>query len=170
MDHGAADPTLTTRGLCLVVLAKPAITAEPGEGSFNDPSLGERDEALLPLELGHDLEPEAEFVRGPVLELALVACIGPDGLEPRVAVPVELGEDPFRSITILYVCRMNRKSVDQPEGIDCNVTLPATYLLGGIVASGPPFSVVFTDWLSRTAALGDSSWPSEVLSNVVDRG
>lgn len=60
---------------------------------------------------------------------------------------------------------MNRESMDQPEGIDCNVALSATHLLAGIVSPGPPFSVVLTDWLSRTAVLGECSWPKASRSS-----
>ena len=38
--------------------------------------------------------------------------------------------------------------------------LLACIVLVGIVAPGPPFSVVFTDWLSMIAALGAASCPS----------
>lgn len=160
MNHRGSDPTLAATRVCLVVLTQASVATEPGEGTLDDPALCEYDEAALPLQFGHDLERETKFVCAPVLELTLVAGIGPDGLESGIAVPVELGEDLLGSITILYVGLVNRKSMNQPEGIDRNVALSAAYLLAGIVAPGPPFSVVFTDWLSRTAALGEGSWPS----------
>lgn len=160
MNHRAPDPAFAACRVCLAVLAEPAIAAEPGEGAFDDPSLGEHDEPTLPLEFGHDLEPEAEVVCGPVLQLALLAGIGPDGLPSGVAIPVKLDENPFGCITVLYVCGRNRQSVDQPEGVDGDGALSAPHLLAGLVASGPPFSVVFTDWLSSTAALGVASRPA----------
>jgi hypothetical protein len=42
----------------------------------------------------------------------------------------------------------------QPEGIHEDVTLPPLDLLARVIAPDPPFSVVFTDWLSRMPALG----------------
>jgi len=105
-------------------------------------------------------EQEAEFVGSAVLEFALIARIGPDGLESGVAMPVQLGENLLSSITVLYFCGMNRKSVDRREGFECNVALTATYLLAGIAASGSPCFVVVTYQLSRTAALAEGSWPA----------
>jgi len=53
---------------------------------------------------------------------------------------------------------------DNPEqqagGVDGDVALAAFDLLGGIIAARPPFSVVFTLWLSMTAAVGLASRPS----------
>ena len=157
MNHRAPDPAFAAFWVCLVVLAEPPVAAEPSEGAFDDPALCQHDETALALEFGYDPEPEAELACGPVLELALVGSIGPDSLKSGIAVPVELGKNLFGSITVLYVGLMNRESVDQPECVDCDVALSATYLLAGIVAPGPPFSVVCTDWLSRTAALGEGS-------------
>jgi len=165
VNHRAPDPAFATCRVRLVVFTEPPVATEPGEGAFDDPALCQHDEASLALEFGHYAEPEAELACGPVLELALVASVGPDSLESGIALPVELGKDLFGSITVLYVCGMNRESVDKPEGVDCNMALSATYLLAGIVASGPPFSVVFTDWLSRMAALGEGSWPQASRSS-----
>jgi len=37
---------------------------------------------------------------------------------------------------------------------------PAVDFLAGVITARPPFSVVFTDWLSMIAALGLSSRPA----------
>lgn len=103
MNHRAADPAFAVFWVCLVVLAEPPVSTEPGEGAFDDPALCQHNEASLALEFGYDPEPEAELIGSPVLELALVASIGPDDLESGVAVPVELGENlfaPSRSCTL----------------------------------------------------------------------
>ena len=44
-------------------------------------------------------------------------------------------------------------------GIHHNVTFASLYPLASVVTSRPPFSVVFTDWLSMTAALGLAARP-----------
>ena len=49
---------------------------------------------------------------------------------------------------------------EQPGGIHYYVALAPRYLLARVVAPRPPFSVVFTDWLSMLAALGVASLPS----------
>jgi hypothetical protein len=48
----------------------------------------------------------------------------------------------------------------QSQGIHHNMALTARHLLASVVAARPPFSVVFTDWLSMIAALGVGSRPS----------
>jgi hypothetical protein len=43
---------------------------------------------------------------------------------------------------------------DQAERVDQDVPLPPGDFLAPVVTSGPPFSVVLTDWLSMIAAEG----------------
>jgi hypothetical protein len=45
------------------------------------------------------------------------------------------------------------------------VTLATVDLLAHVVSMGPPFSVVFTDWLSMIPALGSSSRPARFLTS-----
>ena len=61
------------------------------------------------------------------------------------------------TIPVSNVGGMDMGSQDQPERIDQEMPLSAVQLFGPVVASGPPFSVVFTDWLSMIPALG-SRW------------
>jgi ABC-type oligopeptide transport system substrate-binding subunit len=42
----------------------------------------------------------------------------------------------------------------ETECVDDDVPLAPIYLLAAVVAAWPPFSVVFTDWLSMIPALG----------------
>jgi hypothetical protein len=55
---------------------------------------------------------------------------------------------------------MDHYSQQQSQGIHHNMALAPRYLLAGVVAAWPPFSVVFTDWLSMIAALGVDCRPS----------
>jgi hypothetical protein len=55
---------------------------------------------------------------------------------------------------------MDDRHEQKPKRVDQDVPLAPIYLLAGIVASGPPFSVVFTDWLSKMAALGVGCLPA----------
>ena len=58
------------------------------------------------------------------------------------------------AVTIGNVGSVNHDSEDEPLGVDEEMPLAATQLLRTVIAVGPPFSVVLTDWLSRMAALG----------------
>jgi hypothetical protein len=55
---------------------------------------------------------------------------------------------------------MHDHAEQQPLRVDRNLALAPPDLFGGIVAARPPFSVVFTLWLSMMAAVGLASRPS----------
>ena len=65
---------------------------------------------------------------------------------------------------------MNCHRQEQPQGVHYNAAFTSRDLLAGVVAPRPPFSVVFTDWLSIMAALGVGSRPSPGLWDVGSRG
>jgi hypothetical protein len=64
----------------------------------------------------------------------------------------------------LNVRSMYHHSQQQPQGIHHDMALAPLHLLAGVVASWPPFSVVFTLWLSIMAAEGVGSLPSASLT------
>jgi acyl-CoA synthetase (AMP-forming)/AMP-acid ligase II len=69
-------------------------------------------------------------------------------------------QDP--AVTVLNVPRMNDRMRQKARRIDQNMPLFAFDLLTGGVAMGstrPPFSVLFTHWLSITRAVGLASRP-----------
>jgi hypothetical protein len=55
---------------------------------------------------------------------------------------------------------MHDHTEQQSLRVDPNVALAPLDLLGGVIAARPPFSVVFTLWLSMMAAVGLASRPS----------
>ena len=75
-----------------------------------------------------------------------------------------LVEDEGGPVAVLNVRRMNRSAQQQAERIYKNVALLALDLLSCIVAmridAGPPFSALFTLWLSMMAVVGLASRPS----------
>ena len=60
---------------------------------------------------------------------------------------------------------MNGDGQDQTEGVDEEMAFLAFDLLARVIArrvdARPPFSALFTLWLSITAALGEASRPSK---------
>src|ERR1051325_8639845 len=64
---------------------------------------------------------------------------------------------------------MDNDAEQQAGGVDRDVPLAALDLLRRIPAARPPFSVVFTLWVSITAALGLGSRPSR-SSSLAARG
>src|SRR5215207_6631243 len=69
-----------------------------------------------------------------------------------------------RAHRILQGATVHDDHQQQPQGIHDDVALPALHLLASVEPTGPPFSVVWTDWLSITAALGVASRPSDCLT------
>jgi hypothetical protein len=49
---------------------------------------------------------------------------------------------------------MHEDDEEQPEDINDNVALAAADAFASVIAADPPFSVVFTVWLSMMPALG----------------
>jgi hypothetical protein len=69
-------------------------------------------------------------------------------------------ENKASTVAVLHVGRMDYGDENQTEDIYEQVALAAIDLFTRIVAMRPPLSVVLTDWLSITAALGCRFRPS----------
>jgi hypothetical protein len=161
MNHGDVDPCFAALAEGFVVFAQAARAAQPTEGPLHDPPLRQHDEALLPRSARDDLDRPVPEPSCPLDELAPVRRVRPDLDQPRETA-VQPAQHEFRPLAILDMGRMHHRHQQQPQRIDQDVPLASVYLLAGIVTSRPPFSVVFTDWLSRMAALGVGSLPAFV--------
>jgi hypothetical protein len=60
---------------------------------------------------------------------------------------------------------MDHHGQEQAGRVDQDVPLATADLLAAVVATRPPFSVVFTDWLSRIAPLGSGSRPALIRTS-----
>ena len=108
-----------------------------------------------------DLDPGGGDLGDGLIDLAgVVAAVRPDQLEPGEA-GADLVENEGRAIAILEPGGVDDDTHGQFEGVDQGVDLAALYLLAGVVTHGvvftAPFSADFSDWLSRTAAVGLAS-------------
>ena len=63
-------------------------------------------------------------------------------------------------VTVLHAGGRNHYREASPEGVDAEVPCAAVDVLGLVVAVDPPFSVVFTAYLSRIPALGWRRFPA----------
>ena len=153
MDHGPVDHRFAALGERLVVLAQSAVTAEPRERSFYNPTLGQDDESRDPAQTLDNLQsPPAEPSR-PAHQLAGVPAVGPDDLESGKKT-ANLLQHELGPIAVLDVGGVHDDAQDQTEHIDYDVPLSALDFLARVVSAIPPFSTVFTDWLSMIAAVG----------------
>jgi hypothetical protein len=159
IDHGGVDQILAALTRCLILFGQAAVAPEPAEGAFDDPPFLQHHE---PFRFGwplHDLQRDAGFAFAPRFQLTGVGAVGIHLLKARKP-PPQVSEQFPGSLSVRQVCRMDPQIEDQTQGIDDQRAFAAFDLLGGIIAAGPPFSVVFTVWLSTTAALGLASRPS----------
>ena len=159
LDHGNVDPCLRGFAQGFVVLTPAPAAAEPGAGALHPPSAGPHLKLVAVPGAFHDFQDPAGQVSDPLDQLAGLAGIGPHPLQPR-PLPLHLGQHQLGAITVLQVCRMDHHGQHQPHGIHYEVALATLDFLAGVIASGPPFSVVFTVWLSIMAALGVGWRPS----------
>ena len=143
--------------MALEVAGQPAVASDPGEGAFDDPSLGQDDEgvqlgALDDLDLpsagiGHDVGHP-----GP-----LIAGIGED-LDDRGEAAGGVAQQAPGAVAILNAGAMDDDVQQQAEGVDDDVALATRDFLARVVAlridRGPPFCAALALWLSIMPTVG----------------
>ena len=143
VNHGNSDPRLRGLRQRLEVFTQPSRAIEPAEGAFDNPAPLHHMKALGVPRAFHNHEGPLQHGRDPCDQLAGVAAIGPDELQPREAGDQRC-QDRFGPVAILDPRRMHHDDEDQPEDVDDNVALAPADALTAVIASHPPFSVVFT--------------------------
>ena len=156
-------PRLTRLRQLLVIFAQSSAPTQPTECSFNNPSAWQHFKMMVVFWPLYDLQNPASESPSPIHQLPSIAPISPDQLKPGKS-PNKLGQHKLCSITVLDVCGVDHHCHQQTYGVNYDVALTPIDLLACIVATRPPFSVVFTDWLSMIAALGVGSRPSICLT------
>ena len=143
-DHCEADEGCDGSGVALEVSCEATAAADPGDGSFDDPSL--RDDLETDCSVGalNDVDhPGAGFRRGLSGFRTLVAAVGIDAFDERKQAARTSIEDQRNAITVLDVGGMNRNAQQEAERVDQDVPLAARNLLACIIAlrveRRPPF-------------------------------
>ena len=142
-DHGQSDEGSDGAGVALEIACQAAIAADPGQGSFDDPALGQYDEfvQLIALDdLEHPTAGPGSRSRG---ARSLIAGIGEDALdegEEAAGAPIEYQPRPG---AVLNVGGMDDDVQQKAERIDKDVALAPGDLLARIkplrVKRGAPF-------------------------------
>jgi hypothetical protein len=127
----------------LIILARPSVAPEPSERPLDNPPLGYHFEARDVVASPYDQKRPEQIPFRPEHELACVAAIGPDERQSREEPFCSL-EQQFRSVTILNVRLMHLDFQDETQGINEDMALATFDFLACIIATRPPFSVVFT--------------------------
>ena len=122
-------------GCCVTfkVASEPAIAADPGEGSFDDPSLWQDDEAMC-VAAFDDLQGPAAGVGDHLGHLGpLIARISKDALDKGKPAP-RRAQQLTSTIAILHVGRVDDYIQQKAERVDKDMALAARNLLASIEA------------------------------------
>ena len=160
MNHGDLNPSFGGLGQGFIVLAQPTTPPQPSQSAFDNPAARQYLELMAVRRPSDDLQQPPTDYTSPIDQLPSIAPIGPNQLEPRVF-PYQFAQHQFGSVAVLDTGSVDDDRHKQAKGVDHHMALAAGDLLTCIIAPGPPFSVVLTDWLSMIAALGVGSRPSD---------
>jgi hypothetical protein len=142
-----------------IILAQPSVSPEPSERPLHHPSAGENRESPDIVISFNDFKGPSVGLFDPGNQLPSISTVRPDQSKSREAI-LQSSQDRLGSVTILLVGGMHDESDDQPDRIDNDVTFASEDLLASVISAKPPFSVVFTLWLSMIPALGVDSRPA----------
>ena len=142
-DHGEPDEGGDGARISLEITRQAAIAADPGQGSFDDPALGQDDELVQIVALDDLEHPTAGAGSGLRGAWSLIAGIGEDPLdEGKKAARASIENQP-RPVAVLNVGGMDDDVQQKAERIDKNVALAPGDLLARIeplrVKCGAPF-------------------------------
>jgi len=147
--------------LSLEIFRQASRAIDPSQCSFDDPSFRQDDEARdLFVRAFDDRDGNAAGLESRPLRLvALIAAIDKGHGHPR-AFTMHRAEQRREGVTILNAGGGDLTFYRQTERIDGDMSFAALDFLPASKPRGPPASVVLTDWLSTTTAVGAGSRPS----------
>lgn len=144
------------------VLGEAAAATQPTDGAFDDPSFVDDEEAFGAIGTAHDFGGEARHdARQAVMEnRSGVGAVGEQLLEER-ELSEHCGQEHQSAVAILNIGGGDQRVQQQTQRIDEDVALLALDQLAGVepmrIDAGPPFSALFTLWLSTIQAVGLAS-------------
>src|SRR3954451_8131320 len=161
-DRGKAEEGERLAVEVLPILSQPTAAVQPSYGAFDNPALRENDKPFRLIRALHDFKvhaPQDLFDRTSELR-SLVSAIGVELQQKRIA-REEHGHQPNAPVAILDMGGVHDRVHQQALRIDEKVTLlaldPFTRIIARRVDRGPPFSALFTLWLSMIATVGLAS-------------
>lgn len=133
-DHGETDKGRGGSRVALEVAREASMVTDPRQGSFDDPTFGQDDEAVQLVALDDLQLPGAALCGGSSRFHALVAGISEDALDEREEAARARVENEPRAVAILHVGRMDDDIQQEAERVDENMPLAARDLLARIKA------------------------------------
>ena len=146
----------------LPILGEPATTIEPSKRAFDDPAFWQDYKSVRAIGTFDDLHRQMRANPGQSGGefRPLIAGIGEQLLQKRIH-PEQGCQKQNAAVAVLDIGGMNDHVQQQAQRIYENMALLALDLFARVIAmridTGPPFSALFTLWLSMMAALGLTS-------------
>jgi hypothetical protein len=144
------------------ILGQPTAAVQPADGALHDPALRQDDESLGLVAAAYDFGLKAGQ-RGflAITEYrAGVTTVGKELLEEG-ELSEQGGQHKHSAIAVLHVGGGDERVQQQAQRVYKDVALLATDKLAAVkpgwIDMGPPFSALFTLWLSMMAAVGLAS-------------
>src|SRR5882762_10325196 len=142
-DHREPDEGGDSAAVALEIACQTAIAADPGQGSFDDPALGQHDEFVQFVALDDLEHPTAGPGCGSRGARSLIAGIGEDALDEGEEAAGALIEYQPRPVAVLNIGGMDDDVQQEAERIDQDMALAPGDLLARIkplrVKRGAPF-------------------------------
>ena len=144
------------------ILGESATATEPANGPLNNPAQGFNDEALGMIGTSDNFDHQVWHDVGDTMleDRPRVSAAGEQLAEER-ELPEHSGQQQDAIVAVLNVGGGHQRVQHQAECIDQDMALFALDQLAGIKAMGigpqPPFSALFTLWLSRMQTVGLAS-------------
>src|SRR5918996_5588099 len=156
MNHHHVDDGFTGFWQQLIVFTQPAVAVEPSQRALDNPPPGDHFKPFGGIgalgDFQTNLAPRAQRP-GPVDQGPSIGAIGPDAAQPGKLMPEDF-QHLLGPVAVLHAGGRDDDGQDQSERVDEEMPFAAFDLFVGVEAANPPFSVVLTDWLSMTPALG----------------
>ena len=144
------------------ILGEAATSIEPANGTLDNPALRLDDKAFGVIATPNDLRGEVGHDIGDAVreDRPGIGAVG-EQLSQEGELSEQRGQQQHAAIAVLHVGSGDQSVQQQSELIDQNVAFLALDQLAGVEAMGidrrPPFSALFTLWLSMMQAVGLAS-------------
>jgi hypothetical protein len=161
-DGGEAEEGEGVVVAILPILGKPATATEPANGPLDNPAQGFNDEALGMIGTSDNFDHQVWHGVGDTMveDRPRVSAVGEQLAEER-ELPEQSGQQQDATVAVLNVGAGHQCVQHQAECINQDMALFAIDQLAGIeamrVGPKPPFSALFTLWLSRMQTVGLAS-------------
>lgn len=158
--EGQQEHRLTDLDELFEVFGQASPACQPAECSFHNPAMGEDFEAgQVVVSLDDFKHPVAQFGDGLGQFRAAIAPVSPHFLKVLAQLFRQGFKQQHCSIAVLNIRRVDFYAHRQPQGVYKQMAFAALDFLARVVANIPPFSEVFTLWLSTMAAVGKGFLP-----------